>query len=106
ARSDEERLSSRSVEVAATPASAAIPRPTNSIQRGAGTASSYRTGGVIRVMRCLPMAVSRWGGSSRGQVPVVPPAGLEPAPPAPEAGALSSELRGHGHESVANLNTQ
>ena len=26
---------------------------------------------------------------------MVPPAGLEPAPPAPEAGALSAELRGH-----------
>ena len=31
--------------------------------------------------------------------PEVPPAGFEPAPPAPEAGALSPELRGQGVES-------
>ncbi len=35
--------------------------------------------------------------SERSGLPLtVPPAGLEPALPAPEAGALSSELRGHG----------
>jgi hypothetical protein len=32
---------------------------------------------------------------------LVPPAGLEPALPAPEAGALSSELRGHGGGGLA-----
>ena len=39
------------------------------------------------------------GEGPRRATALVPPAGFEPAPPAPEAGALSPELRGQGAES-------
>ena len=39
--------------------------------------------------------------ASARRVPLVPPAGLEPTRPAPEAGALSTELRGQHTNTVA-----
>src|SRR5512132_2203728 len=51
---------------------------------------SPRTKGCARSRHAIP-----------GVVTVVPSAGLEPALPAPEAGALSAELRGLGGPSLA-----
>jgi hypothetical protein len=36
-------------------------------------------------------------------LPTVPPTGVEPAHPPPEGGALSTELRGHIFEVLADL---